>query len=915
MSDHWRDLQEIFDEACPLGEPSRGAFLDRRCGCDAELRAEADRLLRSHEEERAANIEARTSVAPRRFGVWETIRLLGRGGMGEVWLARRVDGQHDQVAAVKVLSPYLAGPESLHRFKRERQLLARLEHPGIARLLDGGINQDGEPFLVMEYVEGIRLERYSDDHRLSIEARLRLFTKVCSAVVAAHQHFVVHRDLKPSNILVTADGEPKLLDFGIAKVVDVDAGLEQTATANLFLTPLYASPEILRGQPATVASDVYSLGVVLYELLSGHRPFDSARLSPAGLVEATTERDADRPSAAVSRGSASEIAARRGTTPERLKKALAGDVDCIVLKSLATKPSDRYGSAAQFAEDIDRYLEGQPVIAVERSRLYVARKFVRRHLLPVAAFALLVLSLVAGMTGTLWQAHVAQQERAAAEQRFSDARQMANYLLFDLYDAVGKNPGNLPVQADMARRSLQYLDRMAAIKSADPKLRMELGEGYLRLGVILHQGTGIHDSLGETTKAIEAYRKALALVEPLVRKNSGDVAARRTLASIEGQLGANLARTGQYDEAFRWLRTTAEELDRLAVANPSDVTDLLDAGSAWETYGTALSEKGGYINVNGDAASYPFRKSVEKLTAVLRIDAANPRALLLLAQTYFEAGKSETSAGPGKSIESFSLGMSFLALLPAERQTAEVRRLQALLLLRTGWSQGQLGKYDTSLRNMEEACRALDQLAAEDPGNFTAAFRRVDAYRSLGLVYGYAKNRNRSLADLRKATEILAPLASAEPTAIAYGIVLGELQGRVANLLAQSGRMAEARPFAEASVAYYTRVGDTPSATVPQLMEAVRSVGETEVKPLRDCPAALRFALRADALSKGKNPAVLGYLAQAYEMNGKYAEATDAAKRGLASIPTGDAPSKLRTWLQEEFTKNEAKALAKVVQH
>src|SRR5579871_587198 len=222
MVEHWQRLQEIFDEVCSLDEDSRRAALDLKCNGDEALRADVLRLLRSYDEERAANAQANTTEPGRRFGAWETISLLARGGMGEVWLAKRADGQHDQRAALKILSPYLAAPDSLDRFRRERQLLARLEHPNIARLLDGGMSPRGEPYLVMEYVDGIRLDRYCDQHRLNIRERLELMVKVCAAVNSAHQFLVVHRDLKPSNILVAEDGEPKLLDFGIAKMIDAE---------------------------------------------------------------------------------------------------------------------------------------------------------------------------------------------------------------------------------------------------------------------------------------------------------------------------------------------------------------------------------------------------------------------------------------------------------------------------------------------------------------------------------------------------------------------------------------------------------------------------------------------------------------------------------------------------------------------
>lgn len=897
MNEDWGRLQDLVEEVCVLDEDSRRVILDQRCQGDERLRSEAERLVRAYHDERAANEEARAGLAGRRFGVWQTDRLLARGGMGEVWLAHRADGQHEQKTALKILSPYLAAPDSAQRFRRERELLARVEHPNIARLLDGGVSAQGEPYLVMEYVEGVRLDRYCAEHGLSVRQRLQLFVKICAAVNAAHQHFVVHRDLKPSNILVTSDGEPKLLDFGIAKLVDAEAGLEQTATANLFLTPMYASPEVLRGRPATVASDIYSLGVVLYELLAGRRPFDASKLSPAALVEAITQRDPPRPST---------VAASLGG--ERLDS----DLDSIVLKAVANNPEERYASAAQFADDIRRYLEGQPVTAVQATWNYVARKFVRRNRLAVSAAAVILLSLAAGIAGTLWQAHIAREERRNADQRFNDARQLANYLLFDLYDSVGKVPGTMPVQAQMATRTLEYLDRLSAVKSNDSGLRLELAQGYLRLSTIQGHKLGLGDSLGNSTKAIENDRKALAIVEPLVRERPNDVAGQRTLASVEEQLGSALATTGQYTEAFTRLQSAAQGLEKIAAASPGDLRSLQDAGRAWQTYGKLLSEKSGYITFNSAAPLAYLNKSVKYLDAALRIDPANPDTLQLLAESYEFIGRIDATPNPEKGLQDFSAALAFLRRLPIEQQRSfDVQQQRARLLVLLGWGQGQLGDFRHSLANLEEARPILDAEGAADPENVGAQFRRVDLYRSLGLVNGYANHSAEALTNLQKAVGILDQIVQRDPINTIYPLLQAELQGRVANLLMAAGRKAEAEPYAKASVAYFHKIGDAPNATPQQLMEAVRSVAETEVTSLRDYPAALRFALRADRLASGKNPAVLGYLAEAYGLNKNYPKAVDAVQRGLAVTPPtkpGEPTSRLRQWLEDELKEYQAKA-------
>ncbi len=879
MTGSWRDLEDIFDAVCLLDDDARRTVLDARCNGNAELRGEVERLVRAYDEERTAQREARSAATSRRFGAWQTVRLLGRGGMGEVWLAQRADGEHEQQAALKILSPYLAAPDSLKRFRRERQLLARLEHPNIARLLDGGMSPQGEPYLVMEYVEGVRLDRYCDSGNLPVRTRLELMIKVCAAVNSAHQYLVVHRDLKPGNILVTAEGEPKLLDFGIAKVLDSEASLEQTATNSVFLTPMYTSPEILRGEPATVASDVYSLGVVLYELLSGHRPFEASKLGPAGLMQAVTA--ADPPPPGVDR-----------------------DLDSITIKALARHPEDRYGSAAQFADDIERYLEGLPVAAVARSRVYVARKFVRRNRVAVAASAVLLLSLAAGLAGTLWQARVAQRERDNAEQRFNDARKLANYLLFDLYDSVRTVPGTLPMQADMARRALQYLDRLAATKNNDPALRQELAEGYLKLGTVfgIHPGSG--DRLGDTAQAIASDRKALAIIEPLVKERPTSLAARRTLAAVQEQLGGALTMAGQYDQGFAGLRKAAEAFEQIAAAHPHDARAWRDAGTAWYSFGKLLSEKSGYITFNAEAPLSYLRKAVTEFETALRIDAADPATIKLLAACYESIGRINSTPNPSQGIQDYSTALNLLARLPeSEQQTVDVRQMRAMMLVHVGWDQGQLNDLNAGLASVEQAVPVLDALAAADPENTGAAYRRFDAYRSLGLIHGYAGHPAESLENLRKALAVLDWIVARDTANAMYPLLRAEMQGRVANLLVEAKREAEARPYAEASAAFFRRIGDSPDATPQQLIEAVKNAAETGVKSLRDYPAALRFALRANDLAKGQNPAALGYLAEAYALNQNFAKAVEAAQQGLAITPPtkeGESPSQLRKWLEDE---------------
>jgi serine/threonine protein kinase/WD40 repeat protein len=447
----WERVKAIFQEAFEREPSHQGAVLDAACRGDAELREAVERLLRAHADV-AGPLDAPPAIdvdpmesdngralplAPSRIGPYRIVRELGRGGMGTVYLAERDEPGLRKTVAVKVVRRGMDSAFVVSRFRTERQILAALEHPGIARLYDGGTTDDGLPYFVMEYVDGEDLLRYCDGRRLPIATRLQLFVRVCEAVQYAHQSLVVHRDLKPSNVLVTTAGDPKLLDFGIAKLLSPqlgEEGADETASVIRLMTPHYASPEQVRGERVTTASDAYSLGVILYELLCGHRPYRIKRGEQGEIERAIFEQDVDPPSTALARtekvtapdgrGTASvtpaDVSARRQSAPGKLRRRLRGDLDNVVLKALRKDRAERYATAAELGEDIRRHLEGFPVRARAARRAYRAAKFLRRHRTGVAATAAVVLSLVTGLGVAVHQARVARA--ALADSLLSQAR-------------------------------------------------------------------------------------------------------------------------------------------------------------------------------------------------------------------------------------------------------------------------------------------------------------------------------------------------------------------------------------------------------------------------------------------------------------------------------------------------------------
>lgn len=392
LHERWIRLEQLFADALALPKAARPAFLERTCGGDSDLRSEIDALLHSHDAPGVLDTapHAAETLAPQPslaagacLGPWRIEKMIGRGGMGEVYAATRADDAFEQRAALKLLRYEAVG--QLERFHTERRILASLEHPGIARLLDGGMAPDGRPYTVMEYVEGQSLSDYCREHRSSLRERLALFTQVCDAVAFAHRNLVIHRDLKPDNILVDAEGGVKLLDFGIAKLLDAAASPRDSDTTIAPFTPDYAAPEQLSGKPVTTATDIYALGVLLFELLTGERPLRTLGLPSTQALKLLLDRAAPSPSRIAQAKSDAPLPARR----------LAGDLDAIVAKCLRKEATHRYETVNALKHDLECHLRNEPVLARSGARAYVARRFVRRHWLPIAGVASLVLAMAA----------------------------------------------------------------------------------------------------------------------------------------------------------------------------------------------------------------------------------------------------------------------------------------------------------------------------------------------------------------------------------------------------------------------------------------------------------------------------------------------------------------------------------------
>ncbi len=765
-AEQWARVKAVVGDALEYPEEERFGFVLRACAGDTALRREVEAMLSASVEKfdacaeniSAARESSGVSLVGQRLGAYQLTREIGRGGMGTVYLARRADEEFEKEVAIKLLKRGTDTDEVLRRFRAERQILARLEHPNIARLLDAGHTDDGLPYFVMECVVGNRITDFCSANDLDIAERLRLFLKICAAVQFAHQNLVVHRDIKPANILVTADGEPKLLDFGIAKLLETDGPADVTAVDRQRFTPDYASPEQVRGEPITTVSDVYALGALLYELLAGGSPhrFSTERPSPTELLRVIAEREPARPSAIAD---ASQQA------------RLRGDLDNILLQALRKEPERRYGGVSAFADDIRRYLDNFPVRARKDTIGYRASKFVRRNRAGVSAASLAILALIAGIAVALWQARVARDERAKAEQRFNQVRQLARSVLFDYHDSIAALPGSTTVRHQLVRDALQYLDNLAKEAGGDRSLLRELADAYEKVaavqgGVVASTGGTVlsASNLGDTAGGLASMTKALALREKLYAFDKSDRVDQKALALGYAKMANFYVLSGPPEKAVEFNRKAIALIEPLLLADPASEELRYLAADCHMVLAKALGSPGG-PNL-GDA-----KGALEQMRKVIALDeqlvADHPKNLgyqQALASAHNVLGLIYSSAGDTKAqLEEYQKALALdKALVAAMPDNSFYRRELAVQLGNTGSTMVQLKDKAGALEYFREALAIYEALVAADPKDVSTRRQCAVAYRNVGATLG-ALDRAEAARHLEKAAQILAELVAADP--------------------------------------------------------------------------------------------------------------------------------------------------------
>lgn len=788
-ADLWRLAKDLVADALVLPPEQRGSFVHKRCGGDARLRDEALSLLRHAQDATASGFMAQAAVldvpqdpppkrtmAGSRIGAYALEEEIGRGGMGVVHAALRADGAYQQRVAVKLLRGGAHNEADARRMQRERQALAELNHPNIAHLIDGGTSADGSPYLVMELVNGEPVDTYCNRHSLGVAQRVQIVRAVCAAVQSAHQQLLIHRDIKPSNILVTLDGTPKLLDFGIARMLSADGGTGQaTQDAALLFTPRYASPEQVRGQAVTVATDVYGLGLLLYELLAGASPYariaSNTANSAAAAMQAVME-DAPR--------KASEVAA---SASPMTAAALQGDLDVILLKACAKAPQDRYATVAQLDDDLQRWLQRRPIQAQPPSAAYVLRRFVARHRAATALATVAVLAIAVGGASTVVQMRKAQE-------RYAQVRQLANNLIFKYYDRIAPLGGSTPVRKELAADGIAFLDSLASEAGSDPALAVEIASGYRKLMIVLFNGNGL-PHLGDKAGAQATSEKAYALLEPVLARQPDQPAANREMAELDLEAGAILVQEDP-KAALVLTQRAADRYDKLLAQQPADPKAAHDVALTYLSMAnTAMNARlpTDELVAKGEAAFKRWTAGREDGPDVLEM------TTLLTRVKYRQAIAAKDFPTALRYLEMEIASLGKLLAREANREDYVLRGDLHAAWATKGHVYLETQRPDDALQALAQARDIAQQVLAKDGGNVNTGLRLARIHTQTGKAELMRNAPAAAATAFATAVEHYAKLADKDLPAYAYQ-QQAEAQWRASTTYARLNDSVQARRFA-----------------------------------------------------------------------------------------------------------------------
>ncbi|MCU1327254.1 MAG: ppkA [Bryobacterales bacterium] len=793
----WKRIEEVFLEAVERSGDDRQRFLASACGDDSDLRAEVDALLDADDEGSATVTSVvrnsvvsvvREEIDGLSVGPWRVVEEIGRGGMGTVYRAVRADGEFKFDVAIKVLMRGFHSTMLLDRFRRERQILARLEHPNIARLLDGGTTSAGLPYLVMEFVAGEPLTHYCDSRKLTIRDRIALFRKVCDAVSCAHRNLVIHRDLKPDNILVTSDGTPKLLDFGIAKIMEPTGGdsleAELTMTTERMGTPSWSSPEQIRGGHIGVATDVYSLGVVLFRLLTGYRPYRADSVNWENATHIICEREALRATEALAsspknRDDLMETAAQRGTTPDGLKRQLSGDLENILALALRKEPERRYLSVDKFSEELQRYLDGRPVLAAGDTMTYVVSKFIRRHKLGVGLAAVLTLLLCISTVAAVWQAR-------KLSLRVDEDRKLATTFLADIHEDIARLPGSIPARETLLRKSLDYLNGLARDTGQDVATRRSLAMAEERFASLL-SGVG-QSGLGKSGEALNAWQSARRIREGIAAELPRDLSARYELASSY-LIGSNItSRVASAADAQVYDRLALQLAEELIAADPTnrDYQNLTARAYASRSYGLSIAGEA------AEASSW-LRKALPIREQIAANSPDDPGARRELANIRYRLGiMGVENNRPADALADLKEAIRIQEELARLRPDREINLDRASTHHFTGMALGMLRRYDEALAEFRDAIALREPVLAADERDARTRSMLAGNYGEQADVLLRAKRLPEALASAKRAVALGQQALAVDPKVFPIRISLATYECRMAAIYGAMGDLKSA---------------------------------------------------------------------------------------------------------------------------
>jgi hypothetical protein len=896
--------EKIFHEVIAIAEPERTAVLEARCGEDTALMLELRSLVSAYEAEKIYQKDAaeETSVADEahRIGPYAIDSLLGRGGMGAVYLAHRVDGQFQQQVAIKIIDLPLATDLFRERFRTERQILAGLSHPYIAHLLDGGVSADGELYLAMEYIEGVSITGYCEANGLNIRQRLALFQKVCEAVQYAHQNLIVHRDLKPDNILVDGEGHPHLLDFGTAKILTPleKIGNDLTQAGFQTFTPRYASPEQVLGQPITIASDIYSLGVLLYLLLTGLPPYELNAFTTEEMVRVICGQEPRKPSVA----------------GEPFGK-LDADLDSIVLKALRKESQQRYVTVDQMASDVQAYLEQRPVQARRGNWSYLTGKFVRRNKLGIGAASLLLVSVIAGVVGVAWQSRAANAQRRKAEARSADLRQLSTSLLSELDDAIKELPGSTSAQKLLVTRVLEHLDRMSADGADDQLTQLDVADGYTRIGNL--QGNGYDQNIGDAVGGLASIDKAIAITEKFKALHPTDPAVLHAYGLAEQSRGEVLFGMARLKESVESLRLASATFGSLALAPGATSLQMSEAATAYGGMGDVMGQTGMLSLGDVAGAREAYRTSLRFQQNALQADPQSTRARRSLPISMMKIGNLEFDHDPWQAAQQYKASLQAMENYPPDlKKGFAYTRTYGVIARKYAATQAETGDYLGSIKTIETFRPTMAAYLKADSTDDRAlvdlnAFLENEAgdYESLmnpqlnAVDAGRAEYRQRAAELLKQVDEHYVILLKRNPNDKTSKSAHADVQVRLGVLEQTLSQRAQGTAKAEQGLATLRELAQPANAPGFVLDEISTGLLRIQPQSLRDPQADIQYARRAVELN-GQKPLYRLTLAQAYRAAGEVDQAREAARIGLSLIAParpGEGPTRTRRLLEAEL--------------